>query len=609
MKPLLSLSILILIVSKLPGAVVVLHNATAAPIECTVTVGSSAPAKLTIAVGEARPIECGRTVSVSFLRGTEARSLSLEPWMAYLFITKKQIGTDLIAIALEGKSPGIADVPETLPVRKPLKIPVKLVVDDADRRAKAIWTDVLSKRLSAASAVMTETANVAFEVLDTDEWTLGPAVADLRGFVADAEKTVKPDPATLAIVYSSRPFGPVSPTNPTPLLAINRPALNSLLLIRESEPKSEPERVELLASQLGRFLGAVTSPDPISAMRPKLGDGKAMLVKFRIGFDPLNSLAINIWVDGLRSGKVRGIGDLSPEMQLRLARVYATIFAAQPDEPMSEEIATLLDRAGFRVAVAPPPPEAKRDPKNPAEVPRKADRALTPEQDAIRKVVKAVVIVADDNARKPAALRLKGDDLTNQYIKAAADVAFDLEPKYRKAAFLYGIGIGLDDSTVLRDKPILGDLLKAVEPDDDRKARLAVLGNPTIRYRRDLCQHFVISAALTEFGGAMIAEQVGLAKEKLDMAKPTGSGFSFSDLAADLAGIELATAVTARGDTLDTIRQSFRTTDYVPTIDDLPDGLSKEKFKSAYGDTSDPRFNTQYDSLKKRVKSLAVYQK
>lgn len=70
------------------------------------------------------------------------------------------------------------------------------------------------------------------------------------------------------------------------------------------------------------------------------------------------------------------------------------------------------------------------------------------------------------------------------------------------------------------------------------------LGRPIIlRGRFDLTQHFLISASLALILDEQTALDIGVSKELSD-AKAGGSGFSFSDLAADMAGIRFATALT-----------------------------------------------------------------
>ena len=95
----------------------------------------------------------------------------------------------------------------------------------------------------------------------------------------DFEKQVKPQPAALALGYLNRNFAPMGKAAEAPF-AISRGMFAPYILIREGDPRTEPERVEVLVQQLGRYLGAVASPDPFSAMRPKLGDAYANLERW-----------------------------------------------------------------------------------------------------------------------------------------------------------------------------------------------------------------------------------------------------------------------------------------------------------------------------------------
>jgi hypothetical protein len=52
--------------------------------------------------------------------------------------------------------------------------------------------------------------------------------------------------------------------------------------------------LELLVHELGHFFGAAHSPETNSVMRPLLADKQANSTRFRIGFDPLNALAMNL---------------------------------------------------------------------------------------------------------------------------------------------------------------------------------------------------------------------------------------------------------------------------------------------------------------------------
>jgi hypothetical protein len=344
----------------------------------------------------------------------------------------------------------------------------------------------------------------------------------------------------------------------------------------------------LLAHGLAHLLGAAHSPDPFSLARPTMGDGKARSAKFCVGLDPLNALAVGIWADEMRDGELKEWGDLRPLARERLIAVYKTIARALPDDPAAAESAARLER------LAPVAREAA------AEAP-----ALTAKQQAVRKVVRAVYVRADDISQMPEADRPRGDKLTADLVRAAASVAATEEPDDQPSAFLIGLGLALDHTTTLRDNPLTRNFCRAVESDAERRERTAVLGSPTMRGRRDLCQHFVVSAALTELLNPAAAEAAGLLKERLDMAGV--SGFSFADLAANLAGIAFAREVRRDPRAVARASVTFEVEEFVPDLAGLAEGLSKERFEADYGSETDPRFRKALDEVRKRVRELPGY--
>jgi hypothetical protein len=360
-----------------------------------------------------------------------------------------------------------------------------------------------------------------------------------------------------------------------------------------SEPAlaTEAERVELLAHGLVHLLGAAHSPDPFSLVRPTLGDGKARSAKFRVGLDPLNALAVGIWAEEMRDGELKEWADLRPPARARLIAVYKTIASALPDDPTAKAAAARLERLA---------PMAQREAA--ADGP-----ALTAKQQAVRKVVRAVAIRAADLSRLPDAERPKGDKLTAELVRTAAAVAATEEEEMQPAALLIGLGLALDHSTTLRDNPLTRNFCRAVESDAERRERTAALGSPTMRGRRDLCQHFVVSAALAELLNPTAAEAAGLLKERLDMAGV--SGFSFADLAANFAGIAFAREVRRDPRAVARASVTFEVEEFVPDVTGLAEGLSKERFKADYGSETDPRFRKALDEVRKRVRELPVYNK
>src|SRR5205085_7080037 len=105
--------------------------------------------------------------------------------------------------------------------------------------------------------------------------------------LAEFEQNVKPEPARLAIGFTSQYEVPRGAFH----LGGTRGPLHTHVLVREwSKHISEPERMEVLLHELGHFLGAVHSPAPDSVMRSILGDRIARVKDFRITFDPVNVL-------------------------------------------------------------------------------------------------------------------------------------------------------------------------------------------------------------------------------------------------------------------------------------------------------------------------------
>jgi hypothetical protein len=227
-----------------------------------------------------------------------------------------------------------------------------------------------------------------------------------------------------------------------------------------------------------------------------------------------------------------------------------------------------------------------------------------------RTVVAAVVATAKDNAALPARgapgarapFRRSGDELTEYYVRAAAAAARKLPEKERAPAFLLGIGVALDTAALLRKNPVTGGLWEKVESDKERARRLAVLGMPTVHGRHDLAQHFSVSAALTAAMGAPAAEAAGIVKELLDAEG--GSGFSFADLAADLAGVAFAKQVLAAPARLARLEKGFAVADYAPSPKGLVEGLQRAEFERRYGSVGDKRFRAELEALRKQVRAL-----
>jgi len=108
--------------------------------------------------------------------------------------------------------------------------------------------------------------------------------------------------------------------------------------------------------------------------------------------------------------------------------------------------------------------------------------------------------------------------------------------------------------------------------------------------RRDFAEHFTISAALSVNGGSRLANAIGLSKEEEDANM--GSGFSFTDLAADRAGVQLGERAT--GDAAEKVRgllaAARKDTDLLPDFRNLPEFMPQAEFERRFGPVGSPRY-------------------
>jgi hypothetical protein len=591
-----------------PAAVVAVLNATDKEVAFTVEHPDAKPAGVTLAAGECRAVPVGRRPVLRVTLNGKPAAFNLDPYTPYLFTRPKDGEVAFSGVELAARLPAPDDVPPAPAARKPLVVPVALYADDAQPMTRAAWEKAAKARLAGAAQVLEQQAGVTFPAADGGEWAAAKDAADWPAALADFALKATLKPGGRAVGFTSRPvpgdgYG-----------CVPEPGCTHLL-VRDHAPRSDADRTEVLVHHLGLWLGAVRSPDRWSVMRATAGDGQANQTDFRVQFDPLNLLVVHVWAEELAAKKGPKVGDLRPKARARLFALYKTladvhaelktgdalareyadrIKEAQADDPASSDGKAEADeKKGENKSAATPTPRPQ------------GERGAA--DDAVRVVVQAVTAKAKELAKREAA-RPKGDALTAEYVAAAAVAAETLEPAHRGRGFLVGLGIALDDSTVLRGKPVVRKVCEAAETDEERKERIAALGLPTVRGRRDLCQHFAVSAALTELFGAAAAEFAGLSKELADANG--GSGFSFADLAADLAGIELAAAVAKEPKRIaGYAKGGFSADDHVPDVKGFAEGLSAERFKKDYGGADDPRLKKAVDEVRAAVKGLPGYKK
>ncbi|HXD87427.1 MAG TPA: hypothetical protein VN641_13105 [Urbifossiella sp.] len=584
-----------------PAAIVVLGNFTPEELTVTLTEAKQKPRKVTLGSAQVRPVTVSGPCDITFPAKPANATLRLDPYHAYVFLPDMKTERRLEGIAMPGEIPDRDLKPDAKPLPKePAKIPVTLLVDDADPRADALWQKVVRTRFDEAAAVIAAHANIQLEFAGFDTWKSAPDTKDIGDLLADFATNVKVKPAALAIGYTSRiRVDPKEPQNLIPFGAVKAFPTRHILL-RESGPRAEPEKVEAMIHHIGLALGATLvdpEADPGTVMRTKIANGVALHAAYRFRFDPLNVLAMNIWGEELRRGPLARVSDASPAAKARLARVYQALVKLHPGDANALAYLNDFDRDIAKAPVEPkkvePDPVPKGDPEKVANQAR---------DQVAQHVIRAIAAQAKDHAGS-----LTGDALAAAYVKAAAVAAWNenglsANQNQRVSGFLIGIAIALDDTDALLNDTSTAEMVKGIESETERQERVRSLGNPTLRGRRDLCRRFAIGCGTGELLRTFQqAQEIAIERSFAKPALGRTTGISFPAIAAEFAGIEFARVV---GDNNIHVRRLTGETTlepFLPAMDGLREGLSQERFKDDFGNVADPRFQKVLGDIHARI--------
>ncbi|MCC7007717.1 MAG: hypothetical protein IT184_02770 [Acidobacteria bacterium] len=130
-----------------------------------------------------------------------------------------------------------------------------------------------------------------------------------------------------------------------------------------------------------------------------------------------------------------------------------------------------------------------------------------------------------------------------------------------------------------------------------------------LRGRGDLAQHFTVSALIAAMAGEPLAAMIGLYKELRDARG--GSGFSFSDLAADRAGTIFGQVAGTSDESAHQLHRKVAaglTEDaMMPAIAGLPDNLSEAELTRRFGGVGGAAYNTLVAEIDARVGRLPLF--
>ncbi len=309
--------------------------------------------EFTLASGDLVPISLGAPMRLSFGSADRTRTYRIVPNGMYYFGETRPGQLDLQQIGL-----GVQDVTQAvsaLPQRMsdpfedtslrtaPVVIPVKILFDEDEVTPRAAWERRIRSRFDEASRVFEKHCFARFKIVAIESWRSEDTITGLNESLGEFEQEVDPAPARLAIGFT----GQFKARQQYVHLGGTRGPLHTHLLIREwVNHNSESERLEVLIHELGHFLGAVHSPESTSVMRRVLGDRQAREVKFRIGFDPLNTLAMCLLSQELKARPLVRLADLQPATQVELRKLYTELARALPTDPTAIRYLRLLNPIG-----------------------------------------------------------------------------------------------------------------------------------------------------------------------------------------------------------------------------------------------------------------------
>jgi hypothetical protein len=525
------------------GGVVVVSNRTGQPVLTSVIVDKRQQ-QITLQPGQQTILRVTESCQLLYRVSDELVRYQLDANSVYFFALNEEGWLDLRQVDLgqRADSTGAAAHRSPPPATRELaEIPVKLLVDNHDPTPRQAWEKRLRKRVAQVSQILQQHCQLSLKVVACDTWDSGNEELNFTQALHNFRRQVDPHPGHIAIGFTGRYQSKQGRIH----LGATQGMLQSHILIREWAPSmSEPERTEVLLHEIGHYLGAVHSPDSHSVMRPVLADNRAIHRSFKIGFDPVNTLIINLIADEIRSRQIDGVSSLSAGTRQELTRTYGALLKAIPRDKSIRQYLSQLNMADG-----------------------------TPLARATRSVVRAVRLGAQNqDAEKSTTGRLSSDQLTEFYVRRAALAAGKAPREIAAQAFLLGLGIALDNSDTLLRNPVTANFCRQVETEAERSARHRALGRPTLRGRRDLAQHFFLSAYLTAVVGASAAESAGFAKELADSR--SHSGFSYRDLAADVAGVEFAQRLLDGKLSLSQLASPRRRVELMPNVADLPEGIT-----------------------------------
>lgn len=533
------------------GAVVVVANHDKQSIQLDAAVDGDRPQRIQLAPGDARPILGSRSVIVRTANDGRVTQTPLSPDTAYAATLSDPQGQPILQRINLGESgtrpwPFISDPPLELPGAG--EIPVKILVDEDERRPRNVWEPIIRARIDAASEVLNAHAGITLKVVAVDTWDSDNSQTDFFRSLTEFERKVMPTPARLAIGFSSQ----YAIAKGRIHLGGTRGPLHPHILLKErANNVLETERLELLVHELGHYLGASHSAEPTSVMRPVLGQGLQRAAGSHVQFDAANTLLMSLLAQEVRQRRVQDISQVTAPTRQRMAEIYRTMQASLPEDPAAEQYIAIVAGAGGRPLLE----DAKR---------------ILAQIDRVAKL-RHKMAQRDKHDKKgdaedaPSNLE-SGDRILEFYVRQAALAAKMVRPENANRALLLALGVAFDDGKLLSRFDKTRPVVDFVEGPAQQAKRMKVFDRPTMRGSTAAAQHFFASAFLVSATGSEAARSATTVRELTDGVG--GRDLNLSEVTANRAGLVFAYALLSGRLTLDDVAKRFSVAEVLPPTDE-----------------------------------------
>lgn len=306
--------------SPLRAATVVVANRTDQPVTLAARLSSGQSGQTTLPPGRLIALPVGEAVELTYESGKGERRVGLDLNSLYYFVSdgdevalrpvvfSRSDGVPWMHVNVSGEVPPLAVVT------------VKVFADEENPAVRRVWEAAYKRQIDTVSRIFEQYCRVRFEVVASGTWESDNALGNDSGkLFEEFRREASPEPARLAIGFTSQLR--LTHQNQIPVL-YQAPLYTHLLVPDAQKVLPENEQIVLLAHQLGHYLGAVETREKSSVMGQFFIHDRARLLKEGVGFDPPNTLAMNLLGEEIRLRDVRSLADVPRSTRRYLYAIY-----------------------------------------------------------------------------------------------------------------------------------------------------------------------------------------------------------------------------------------------------------------------------------------------